>query len=98
MTHFSSDDEELIRRLNAHPSIRNRIVSILSAVEDEAGNLRLADDAEMRMIEEMRHMGQEALQAWATRQIIERSQEVSRGETVWREGKKNCTGTPPLAT
>lgn len=46
MTHFTPSDEELIRRLNAHPHVRRRIESLLSAVEDETGDLKLADDAE----------------------------------------------------
>jgi hypothetical protein len=43
---------------------------MLPVVEDEWGDLKLADDAEMRMIEEVRRMGQEALQAWASRQTF----------------------------
>ncbi len=40
--------------------------SLLRAVEDEAGELREADAAELRLIDEIRRMGQEALQAWAS--------------------------------
>jgi len=89
MAHLTATDEELIRRLNAHPAIRRRLESMLSAVEGESGDLKLADDAEMRMIEEVRRMGQEALQAWASRQTDQCSQEISQGKTTWREGKKN---------
>lgn len=91
-------DEELVRRLSAHPHIRNRIESLLSVVEDEAGELKEADAAEMRLIEEIRRMGQEALQAWAQRQVERSAQELSGAAGVWREGKKNCAGTPPSAT
>jgi hypothetical protein len=52
----------------------------------------------MRLIEEIRRMGQEAMQAWATRQVEMSEQEIRRGGQVQREGKKNCAGTPPLAT
>ena len=89
MTHLTPHDEELIRRLNAHPHVRRRVESMLSAVEDESGDLKLADDAEMRMIEEVRRMGQEALQAWASRQTNQCSQQASQDKTTWREGKKN---------
>lgn len=89
MAHFTPSDEDLIRRLNAHPHVRRRVESMLSVVEDESGDLKLADDAEMRMIEEVRRMGQEALQAWAGRQTTQCSQEVSQSQTAWREGKKN---------
>jgi uncharacterized protein with von Willebrand factor type A (vWA) domain len=91
-------DDELVRKLSAHPDLRKRVESLLLAVEDEAGEIKEADAAEMRVIEEMRRMGQEALQAWAERQVDKTSQELGRsGEPAWREGKKNCAGTPRLA-
>jgi hypothetical protein len=88
-------DAEILQGLNVHPQIRNRIASLLAIVEDAAGDLKEADAAEMRLIEEIRRMGQEALQAWAERQVD--SLELRRGGQVRREGKKNCAGTPPLA-
>ena len=91
-------DEEILRGLNANPQMKNRIASLLAVVEDAAGDLKEADAAEMRMIEEIRRLGQEALQAWAERQVARSEQELRRGGQVQREGKKNCAGTPPLAT
>jgi hypothetical protein len=91
-------DEEILRGLNANPQIKNRIASLLAVVEDAAGDLKEADAAEMRLIEEIRRMGQEAMQAWATRQVEKSEQEIRRGGEVQREGKKNSAGTPPLAT
>ena len=92
-------DDELVRKLSAHPDLRNRVESLLLAVEDEAGELREADAAEMRVIEEMRRMGQEALQAWAARQVDKTSQELGQSaESARREGKKNSAGTPRSAT
>ena len=73
-------------------------VAGFEAVEDEAGELREADAAELRLIDEMRRMGQEALQAWASGQVEKTSQEICQEGGVWSEGKKNCTGIPPLAT
>ena len=90
-------DEAILRGLNANPQIKNRIASLLAAVEDAAGDLKEADAAEMRLIEEIRRMGQEAMQAWANRQVEVTGQEVLRGGQVQREGKKNSAGTPPLA-
>lgn len=91
-------DEEILRGLNANPRIKNRIASLLAVVEDAAGDLKEADAAEMRLIEEIRRMGQEAMQAWAERQVQKSEQELRRGGQVQREGKKNSAGTPPLAT
>ena len=38
-------DEEMLRRLSSHPEIRNRVASLLSAVDDTGGDLKLADNA-----------------------------------------------------
>ena len=91
-------DEAILRGLNANPQIKNRIASLLAVVEDAAGNLKQTDAAEMRLIEEIRRMAQEAMQAWANRQVQKCEQEVRQGGGVKREGKKNSAGTPPLAT
>ena len=50
-------DEAILRGLNANPQIKNRIASMLAVVEDAAGDLKEADAAEMRLIEEIRRMG-----------------------------------------
>jgi len=91
-------DEAILRRLNANPQIKSRIASMLAVVEDAGGDLKEADAAEMRLIEEIRRMGQEALQAWADRQVQKTEQELRQAGQVHSEGKKNSTGTPPLAT
>ena len=91
-------DEAILKGLNANPQIKSRIASLLAVVEDAAGDLKEADAAEMRLIEEIRRMGQEAMQAWAARQVEKSEQEIRRGGEVQREGKKNSAGTPPLAT
>jgi len=41
--------------------MRERIASLLKVVEDESGELKLADDAEERVIEAIRRIGQETL-------------------------------------
>lgn len=91
-------DEEMLRRLGTHPQIRNRIASLLAAVDDTAGDLKLADDAELRLTQELQRMGQEAMQAWASVQVMATEQEVRHTGRAHREGKKNSAGTPPLAT
>lgn len=98
MTESVLSDAEFVRRLGAHPDLRKRMESLLLAVEDETGELKTADAAEMRVIEEMRQTGKVALQSWAERQVEQTSQESRQTAGVWREGKKNSAGTPPLAT
>ena len=91
-------DEAILSGLNAHPQIKSRIAALLAVVEDAGGDLKEADAAEMRLIEEIRRMGQEAMQAWATRQVEKSEQDIRQGGQAHREGKKNSAGTPPLAT
>ena len=91
-------DEKLLGLLKTHPTIRERLVSLLGVVEDSAGDMKLADDAELRLTQELRRMGQELMQAWAEGQVQATEQEQRRGGRAHREGKKNCAGTPPSAT
>lgn len=90
-------DEALLNHLNGHPELRRRVESMLLAVVDEKGELQEADAAELRIIEEMRRMGQETLQAWATGQASKAAETVAQEGGVWRGGKKNSSGTAPLA-
>ena len=88
MTDPLMSDAELVRRLGLHPELRN---------QDETGELKTADAAEMRVREVIRRTGHDALQAWATHQVEKTSQEVRQSAGVWRKGK-NSAGTPPSET
>jgi hypothetical protein len=90
-------DETLLNRLNGYPELRSRVESMLLVVGDEMGNLQEADAAELRLIEEMRRMGQESLQAWASGQAAKSAEAVGSARGTWRGGKKNSAGTAPLA-
>ncbi len=83
-------DKVFLERLNANPGLRVRMESLLLAVDDERGDLREADAAEMRIINEMRQMGREALTAWAEGQATQRTEELTQAEGIWREGKKTA--------
>ena len=89
-------DELLLSRLNGHPTLRSRVETMLLVIEDEMGTLQEADAAELQLIEQMRRMGQESLQAWATRQVEKVSRSESEKKRGHREGKKNSNGTAPL--
>ena len=90
-------DAELLEKLQANPAIRDRGGCLLLAVGDESGELREADFAELRIIEEMRQLGRESLTAWAQSQVEKAEEEIRCAEKVWREGKKNSGGTARLA-
>jgi len=91
------DDEELLRRLEGTPEIRERLEATLLAVADEQGELGDADAVEMRLIDEMRRLGHASLSAWAQRKAEREAERRQTGAGVWREGKKNSAGTPPSA-
>jgi hypothetical protein len=91
-------DEVLLQRLRRQPAIRGRLVALLDVAEDSAGDLRLADDAEARVTQEIRRMGQELMQAWADDQVRAREQELRRGGGAHRDGKRNSAGTSRSAT
>ena len=61
----SNKDQLFITRLNHHPHLRERMETLLNVVENVAGDCTKADVAEQAVIEELRHMGNEALQSWA---------------------------------
>ena len=58
-------DEALMAALRAHPELRQRVSSIVLAVEGDEGALKEADAAEERMVEETRLLGRDYRQALA---------------------------------
>ena len=97
-TPLSTEAQELSARLEKHPPLRQRVERLLDLCEDAAGDLRKADEAEQRVIEEIRSLGQEVLEGWATGQLEARCEELEGSVGVWREGKKNCVGTASSET
>jgi hypothetical protein len=57
--------DSLEKRLSKHPHLKNRIEQLLKIVENADGTLEKADEAEKRVIEELRRMGNEVLHDWA---------------------------------
>lgn len=84
--------QSLEERLRAPPVLYARIEQLLGVVENAAGDVAKAAAAERRVIEELRQLGQEALQCWAERrqQAVEVAAEADPALT--RKEKKVCTG------
>ena len=89
MTEKASDFEE---RLNAHPLLKKRILSLFEIVEDRSGNYKTADDAEEKIIEEMRQFGNDLIRIWASEKESVIFEEKKSSENTVRHGKKNCHG------
>ena len=58
---------EVASRLEKHPVLKTRMLRLLDLVENTGGDLKRADDAEERAIDELRALGQEILQDWGQR-------------------------------
>jgi hypothetical protein len=92
-----SDRVSIEERLQAHPHIKERIEALLDVVENSTQGLQKADEAEQRMIEELRQIGQQALQAWAEGQQRKQAAQLRQQQpSVRQHRKKNSTGTPAM--
>ena len=86
--------ESLEERLRKHPALRARLEAILDMVDDESGQFERADDAEEFLISQLRSLGQEVLQQWATNEQQNVEQHWDSRPGVARKQKKESTGTP----
>jgi hypothetical protein len=85
-------DEALMAALRAHPELRKRVGSIVLAVEGDEGELKEADAAEERIVDEMRLLGREALRGWAEKRIEATEREIRQRPQMHRQGEKNSAG------
>jgi len=92
MTTTRLSDEAVLAFLQSHPGFRDRLASIIGAVENANGNLAEADAAEERLVDEMRLLGREALQEWADKRVEATERDVRGHPGMHRNGKKNSTG------
>ena len=83
----------LEERLRDQPELRAKIESLLEVVENAAGDVEKAAEAERRVTEELRQMGNEALHAWARRQAEKKEEEFAEKPGVGRKVKKTSIGT-----
>lgn len=84
--------QRLIEKLAAQPEVFDRIERMLEVVENETGEAMTADQAEELLVQELRRMGQVALQGWANRKEEKLEREYgARSELVRRE-KKDSPG------
>ena len=85
-------DEALMAALRAQPELRERVSSIVRAVEGEGGELKEADAAEERIVEEMRLLGREALRSWAENRVEATERDIRQRPRMHRQGEENSAG------
>lgn len=86
--------ENLEERLRKHPALRARLEALLDMVEDESGQFERADEAEEFLISQLRSLGQEVLQEWATNEQLQVEKHWDTRPGVARKQKKSSPGTP----
>lgn len=86
-----SDGIELAKRLDAHPILKARMLGLLNLVENVKG-VALADEAERRVVESLRSMGNELLTDWAQARASQMAQE-EQAAGIGKHAKKNSSGT-----
>lgn len=86
-------ERSLEERLKAHPELKERVERLLVVVENASGDIEKANEAERRVFEELRQMGQEALTGWAERQHAKKVKALEAEGGVSRKEKKTFTGT-----
>ena len=91
-----SEHESVAERLERHPDLKERMERLLDLVENVAGDVKLADEAERRAIEELRQMGQQIMQGWGQRLADSEARDMEAKARVVRQAKKNCTGSALL--
>jgi len=78
----------LEERLRDLPEVRARVERMLDLIENAAGDVEKAAEAERRVTEELRQMGNEVLHGWARRQEQKKEEKFNDKEGVNRKGKK----------
>ncbi len=88
-----SGERTLEERLREYPELRARFEEMLAIVENADGEIVKADEAEERVIQELRQLGRSALQGWAERKQRKVQSESEGRGGVTHKVKKTSTGT-----
>ena len=83
----------LEERLKAYPELKVKIEVLLSIIENSGGDVEKAAEAERRILEELRQIGNEALHRWARQQQQKKEEEQQGKRGMNRKEKKSSTGT-----
>jgi hypothetical protein len=84
---FLINQRSLEERLKAYPELKAKIEAMLAIIENAGGDVEKAAEAERRIIEELRQMGNEVLHSWARRQQEKKEEEYNAQPGVNRKEK-----------
>ena len=80
------------KMISKHPQIGARLFELCNLVENSSGEFTTADAAEEFLIKEIRKLGQEVLQGWATNQSEKLTTDSANNVGAVRHSKKKFTG------
>lgn len=83
--------QQSLERPRRHPELRARFESILLS-RNADGPLKIADEVEAQLIQELRQLGQASMNQWATQAEQRVGDELQRGDATVRSRKKNAAG------
>lgn len=90
----STSPEDFLQRLQRHPELQAKFESLLNVIENAAGDATKADEAEQRVFEELRQMGQQAIPAWAERKQQRLETDCDTRSDLARKEKKALLADP----
>jgi hypothetical protein len=82
------------QQLAQHPELFERFQMLLGIVENADGDAFTADQAEQKVIEAIRLLGQRALTDWAQRKVQRLDQDYQGRRDLHRSGKKTLLDEP----
>lgn len=85
---LTSSAYELALRLQAHPNISARVLSLLDLVENPDDNCETASGAELEVVSELQKLGNDALQDWANFQEKKKALACEKSPEMRRQRKK----------
>jgi len=83
-----SKSESVLDRLEQHPELMAVMGRLLDVIDNASGDVKLADEAERRVIDEVRLMGQEVMSKWGQRLSYEEALGTEAAGGAVRQSKK----------
>lgn len=90
----SANPSEFLARLQRHPELQAKFDALLDVVENAAGDATKADEVEQRVFEELRLLGQQAIQTWAERKQQRLATDCEARSDLARKEKKTSLAHP----
>ena len=87
---------DIIEMVTNHPDIGARIFELCNLVKNSSGEFTTADAAEEHLIKEIRKLGLEVLQGWATTQSEKVTAQVAANKEAKQHSKKKSHVIQPL--